>query len=160
MARERLPVDKLIDPAIDRVASTQGYFHPSNVVREVLQHGKLAAALKDARNRWGRFDEIVIRYIKSSVSTRLHTLKDSFGVRVFECYAAGESERRWLRFQALTLNDLRAVMQENRKLERQIHIKGENYQAFYDELVKLAAHKPDARVGEIYDRAIVNFHRN
>jgi len=160
VAYERLPVDKLIDPAIYAVAYSQGYFHPSDVVREVLKHQKLAAALKDARNRWGRFDEIVIRYIKSAVGSKLHTTKDTNGVRIYECYSAGESERRWLRFQALTLADLRAVMQENRKLERQIHIKGTNYQAFYDELQTLAAQKPNAVVGDIYDKAILKFQHN
>jgi hypothetical protein len=160
MARERLPVDKLIEPAIDRVAATQGYFHPSDVVRAVLQHGKLADALKDLRQQWGRFDEIVIRYIKTSVSSKLHTLKDTHGVRVYECYPAGEAERRWLRFRALTLNDLRAVIAANRKLERTIHVKGENYQAFYDELKLLTEQKPNAEVNDIYDRAIVHFHHN
>jgi hypothetical protein len=130
------------------------------VVRQVLKHQKLAAALKDARNRWGRFDEIGIRYIKSAVGSKLPTTKDTNGVRIYECYAAGESERRWLRFQALTFADLRAVMQENRKLERQIHIKGTNYQAFYDELKKLTDERPNAIMGDIYNKAILHFQRN
>ena len=73
----------------------------------------------------------------------------SYGIRVYECYGAGESERRWQPLRALTANTLRAVMRETRTQERQLKIKSAGYEHFLRELEKLGE---GATVGDVYDR--------
>jgi len=151
MTLQRTPLDRLIQPAVEHVAKQGGgYFKKSEVVAHLLRKNKFSALLADLRNRHGawQIDELILRYVVARIGSELQR-RDSLGIRVYECYAAGERERRWMPLQAMTANTLRAVMQETRTQARQLVIKGEGYQLFLTELEKLGE---DAIVGDVYEK--------
>ena len=151
MTQERTPIDKLIEPAVNKVAkTTKGYFLKSEVVNEIRGQrglGSALAKLKATYSVW-KFDQVIVRYIDRRVGEVL-AMKDFNGIRVYECYSTGNRERRWLRLRAMTADMLRAVMQETRVQARQLELKGAGYQFFIQELAKLA---PTATVDEVYDK--------
>jgi hypothetical protein len=107
------------------------FFYKSEVRSIMLRHKKLAEALRvigDQYAEWG-----------------------IEGVRVYECYGAGESERRWQPLRGMTRDTLLAVMRETRVQERQLNLKGRGYQEFIDALEKLG---PDATVADVYDEVV------
>ncbi len=125
-------------------------FLPREVIAEILNHRNLRRVLADIRNRYGevwKFDEIIRRHIQADVGRVLQE-RDSNGIRKYECYGAGERERRWMPLRVMTADSLRAVMRETRTQERHLHVKGEGYQFFLDELEKLG---PGATVDQVYD---------
>jgi hypothetical protein len=152
MTRQKTQIDNLIQPALQEVLkrSKGSYFRKSEVVAEVASYPRLQSVLQELRRRFGgwNIDEIVLRYAESKVGDTLQQ-KDAHGIRVYECYAAGSPERRWMPFQAMTATTLLAVMQETRTQARQLTLKGAGYELFYDELVKLDA---TATVADVYDR--------
>lgn len=153
---ERTAIDRIIEPSLRAVAQRKKgtFFYKSEVVAEVLGHRDLRKNLLDIQNRYGtkwRFDEIIRRYINQRIGVVLQQ-RDSNKVRVYECYGAGESERRWHPLRALTADTLRAVMRETRTQERQLNIKGAGYQYFLEELEKLG---PGATVNDVYDQAVL-----
>lgn len=153
MTLERTPLDRQIQPAVERVAARGGgYFKKSEVINTIMKQRRLAALLADLRTRHGawQIDQLVLRYIYGKVGTELQR-RDSNGIRIYECYAAGERERRWMPLRAMTSNTLRAVMQETRTQARQLQLKGEGYEYFLRELEKL---DEAATVDDIYDQVI------
>ncbi|MFZ0058728.1 MAG: hypothetical protein WAL35_01615 [Acidimicrobiales bacterium] len=146
------PIDRLIQPAIKKAAKSTSYFRKSEAVRTVLTNPKVVELLTDLRNRHGgwQIDQLVIRCIDAKVAQELQR-RDANGIRVYECYAAGERERRWLPLRAMTRDQLRAVMQATRTQARSLTLKGEGYQIFLDELEKLS---PTAVVNDVYDRVV------
>jgi hypothetical protein len=152
MTRQKTQIDNLIQPALQDVLkrSKGSYFRKSEVVAEVARHPKLQSILHELQRRFGgwNIDEIVLRYAEGKVGEMLQQ-KDAHGIRVYECYAAGGPERRWMPFRSMTADTLRAVMQETRTQARQLTLKGNGYELFYDELVKLDA---TATVADVYDR--------
>lgn len=152
--REKTKIDKLIEPAIQKVAkrTADTYFWKSSVVNEVLKNRQLAGIVTDLRTRYGawKLDQLMMRYIDSHVGHVLQQ-RDANGIRVYECYAVGKPERRWQPLRAMTANGLRSVMQQTRVQARQLTLKGEGYHIFLEELEKLG--QPDARVDEIYEKA-------
>jgi hypothetical protein len=149
-------IDRLIDPAIKKV-SKSSYFRKSEVVNQVLSHGELAKALRsvDKSHAGWNLSEIVHRYVYASVGHALQQ-KDSNGIRVYECYAAGESERRWMRLRAMTARELRLVIQETRTRERQMVVKRKAYEVFLDELEKLEA---GTKIGAVYDDVVAKIRK-
>lgn len=153
MTLQRTPIDKLIEPAVQKVAArTKGYFLKSEVVSEVRGYRSLGAALAQIKARYAtwKFDQVILRYIDTRVAQVLQ-VRDANGIRIYENYAAGNRERRWLPLRAMTADTLRAVMQETRVQARQLELKGEGYQFFLDELRKLP---PTARLDEVYDKVV------
>jgi len=148
---ERTPIDKLIEPAVQKVAkTTKGYFLKSEVVNEIRAQRGLGSALAKIRatyTEW-KFDQVILRYVDRRVGEVL-AMKDTNGIRVYECYGAGNRERRWLPLRAMTADMLRAVMQETRVQARQLEIKGAGYEFFIDALAKLPS---TATVGEVYEK--------
>ena len=153
MTLERTPLDRLVQPAVERVAARGGgYFTKSEVIVSITKQRRVAALLADLRIRHGawKVDALILRYILGKVGTELQR-RDSNGVRIYECYAAGQRERRWMPLRAMTAKALRAVMQETRTQARQLELKGEGYEYFLRELEKL---DEAATVGDIYDQVI------
>lgn len=153
MTLERTPLDRLIQPAVERVAARGGgYFKKSEVVLSIVKRDKVAALLADLRTRHGawQIDQLILRYINGKVGAEVQR-RDSNGVRIYECYAAGERERRWMPLRAMTANTLRAVMQETRTQARQLELKGEGYEYFLRELEKLSE---SATVDDVYEKVI------
>ncbi len=153
MTREQTPIDKLIDPAVVKVAKdTKSYFRKSEVVAEVTSNARVATVLKEVRSKYGgwKLDQLLLRYISDQVG-RVLQQHDANGIRVYECYAAQEKERRWMPLRAMTADHLRAVMQETRTQARSLELKGTGYQYFMEELEKL---NKNATVDEVYERAV------
>jgi hypothetical protein len=153
MTLERTPVDRLVQPAVERVAARGGgYFKKSEVVQAITKERRVSSLLTDLRTRHGawKIDQLILRYIDGRVGHILQ-MRDANGIRVYECYAAGEKERRWMPLRAMTANTLRAVMQETRTQARYLTIKGEGYQYFLTELEKLGE---EATVEDVYDKVI------
>ena len=153
MTLERTPLDRLVEPAVRRVAARGGgYFKKKKVVNALTREKRVTALLADLRTRHGawKIDQLILRYIDGKVGGELQR-RDSNGIRIYECYAAGERERRWMPLLAMTANTLRALMQETRTQARQLQLKGEGYEYFMKELEKL---DETATVGDVYDQVI------
>jgi hypothetical protein len=151
---EQTAIDKIIEPSLEAVIRRKKgpVFYKSEVQAQILKHSKLGEVLTTIRDDYGEWgiDEVVRRYINVKLGQVLQK-RDANGVRVYECYGAGESERRWQPLRALTRETLRAVMMETRTQERQLNIKGRGYQYFLDELEKLGE---DATVDDVYDKVV------
>jgi len=152
MTKPKTMIDRLIEPAIIRAAKRPGYFHKSQVVNEVLNSSKLGGMLVDIEKRYSGWDldEIIRRYITGRVGSVLQQ-RDSNGIRVYECYSASESERRWMPIRGMTVNHLRAVMQETRTQARHLEVKAAGYQMMIKELEKLS---DTAIVDQVYDKVV------
>jgi hypothetical protein len=152
VTRERTPLDRLIQPAVERVAARGAYFQKKEVVNTVSSDKKVGALLGDLRSRHGgwKIDQLIVRYIEAKVGEVLQ-MRDGNHIRVYECYAVGHGERRWMPLRAMNADTLRAVMQETRTQERQLHIKGAGYEYFLNELEKLGK---GATVNDVYDQVI------
>ena len=126
--REVTGIDKLIDPAIKKVARGTSYFRKSAVKNEVLATSSLKTALRSLDNNhpeW-QFGEVIHRYVEAAVGHALQQ-KDANGIRVYECYAAHESERRWMKLRSMTAAQLRLVIAETHTRERQMVVKRKGY---------------------------------
>lgn len=135
------PFDKQIVGAIAKLAATEPYFkrpEVEKIVRGQRKSTKIPPHIQEQIND---------RYFLSRISELLR-VRDSFGIRVYENYADGSGERRWMLVRAMGLKHLRSVVQETRVQERDLHIKGEGYEFFVRELEKLG---PKARVDDVYD---------
>jgi len=152
MAQERTPLDRLIDPAVERVGKSRSYFKKSEVIAEVRKNRALNRMLTEMRNKYRawKFDQIIVRYMEGAIGSVLQR-RDANGIRIYECYSVGSRERRWQPLRAMTLTTLRAVMAEARTQARQLELKGEGYEYFEKELEKLG---PNARVEQVYDQAV------
>lgn len=152
--QQRTKIDNLIEPALLKVAKRASpYFGKSAIINEVTNNKALAAILADLRDRYGawKIDQLILRYIDSHVGHALQQ-RDANGIRVYECYGAGESERRWQPLRALTADKLRLVMRQTRREAAQLERKGEGYHIILEELERLR--RPDATVDDVYERAL------
>ena len=152
MTKPQTMIDRLIEPAVRKSAQRPGYFRKSQVVNEVLNSSKLGKMLADIERRYPGWDlhEIIGRYITGRVGSVLQQ-RDSNGIRVYECYSTGESERRWMPIRAMTVDHLRAVMTETRKQARHLEIKASGYELMIKELEKLS---DTATVDQVYDKVV------
>lgn len=153
MTLERTPIDKLIEPAIQKVAqTTKGHFVKAEVLNELRAQRGLGSALAKIRATYAnwKFDQVILRYIDMRVGQVLQ-MRDSNGVRVYECYSTGHRERRWNLLRAMTLKDLRGVMNDTRTQARKLELKGAGYEYFAELLDALP---PTATVDEVYDEAL------
>ena len=118
-----------------------------------MDNKHLAKVLTDLRTKHGawKLDQLIKRYVDTRVGQALQQ-RDANGIRVYECYAVGKPERRWLPLRAMTAVTLRNVMQQTRVQARQLSVKGEGYHILLDELEKLG--QPNATVDEVYDKVI------
>lgn len=153
MSKQHTKIDNLMASKLNEIAkvakSLSRYFHKSWIVEAVINDKKFARVLNDLRSQhkpWG-IDQIIRGYIEYSVGQMLQQ-RDAHKVRVYECYGAGEPERRWLPLRAMTVDNLRLVIQQTRALTRRLTLKGEGYQQLLEELEKLG---PNATVDEAYE---------
>ena len=153
MARKKTYLDQQVAPAIEKVVKKSGgsYFTKKDVVDQIRRVKRVASLLSDLRRRHAGMDadEIVLRYIESAVGSALQK-RDSNGLRVYECYSAGEPQRRWMPLRAMTADQLRVAMQEARTGARQLHLKAEGYQLILEELEKY----PGSTVDDVYDDVV------
>ena len=156
MTKQKTKIDNLIEPALLKVARrTTSYFSKSDILNEVMNNKHLAKVLTDLRNKYGewKLDQLIKRYVGTRVGQALQQ-RDTNGIRVYECYAVGKPERRWLPLRAMTAVTLRNVMQQTRVQARQLTVKDEGYHILLAELEKLG--QPNATVDDVYDKVIKN----
>jgi hypothetical protein len=145
-------IDRIIEPALEKVIKNHpgGYFYKSEIAAEVLKHRTLAQVIANLaavfEARW-QLDEVLKAHVNARISEALR-VRDSNKLRIYECYGAGESERRWLPLRALTAANLRVILRETKTQERQLNIKSAGYEHFLRELEKLG---PAATVNDVYD---------
>jgi len=145
-------IDRIVEAALAKVVARRpGFFYKSEIAAEVLKHTALNQAVTNISTlfdaRW-RFDEVIKAHINNQIAEALR-VRDSNKIRIYECYGAGESERRWLPLRGLTASNLRVIMRETKTQERQLKIKSAGYEHFLRELEKLG---PKATVNDVYDR--------
>ena len=154
MARKKTYIDSQIEPAIEKIVKESGasYFTKKDVVDQIKKVRKVASLLNDLQKRHSGVgaDEIVVRYIETAVGQALQK-KDANGLRVYECYSAGERQRRWMRLRAMTADQLRVAMQAANRGARELQVKAEGYQLILDELEK---GPPGATVDDVYDEVV------
>lgn len=154
MARKKTYIDSQIEPAIEKVVKKSGasYFTRKDVVDQIKKVRRVSSLLDDLQRRHAGVgaDEIVLRYIDDAVGRALQK-KDANGLRVYECYSAGERQRRWMRFRAMTADQLRVAMQAANRGARELQLKAEGYQLILDELEK---GPPGATVDDVYDEVV------
>lgn len=161
MPRERTAIDKLADSAVDVVVGKSEqrgtYFFKEEIVTELMTRRNLLNVLTEIRNRYRGWNlyEMLIRQIETTIGHALQK-RDVNGIRIYECYSTpGDSRRRWMRTRSLTTDTLRAVMEQTRTKEREMHVKGERYEiALYhmENLEKQTGKK--VRFGEVYDEVV------
>ena len=154
MARKKTYLDSQIEPAIEKIVKESGasYFTKKDVVDQIKKIRKVAHLLNDLQKRHSGVgaDEIVVRYIETAVGQALQK-KDENGLRVYECYSAGERQRRWMPLRAMTADQLRVAMQAADRGARELQVKAEGYQLILDELEK---GPPGATVDDVYDEVV------
>ena len=154
MARRKTYLDSQIEPAIEKVVRKSGasYFTKKDVVDQIKKVRKVSSLLDDLQRRHAGVgaDEIVLRYIETAVGQALQK-KDANGLRVYECYSAGERQRRWMRLRAMTADQLRVAMQAADRGARELQLKAEGYQLILNELEK---GPPGATVDDVYDEVV------
>lgn len=152
MANARLFIRELIDQAVEKVAKNKkGGFFKSDVMRELRKNKPLNDALKfvhaEYNGQW-QLGDLLLRQINSMIGDAL-SVRDDNKIRLFESYSIpGKREYRYIRLRAMTKAMLLNVMREARTQERQLQLKGENYQFFMDALDKLGE---DATIDQVYD---------
>lgn len=149
MAKKMSPhLDKLIREALKEIESKRGYWHKGDITRLVYANDALKKKLSalDGMGNGYNFGGLVRSQIEAMVGGVMQE-RDSYGIRRYECYAAGERERRWQPLQAMTKDVLLAVARETRTQERVLHIKGAGYNLFIEALEKLG---PSATVKDVY----------
>lgn len=154
MARRKTYLDSQIEPAIEKVVRKSGasYFTKKDVVDQIKKVRRVSSLLDDLQRRHAGVgaDEIVLRYIETAVGQALQK-KDANGLRVYECYSAGERQRRWMRLRAMTAEQLRVAMQAADRGARELQLKAEGYQLILNELEK---GPPGATVDDVYDEVV------
>jgi hypothetical protein len=141
-------LDRLIREALKEIESKRPYWHKGEIANAVYSNAALKKKLAalDAMGNGYNFGGLVRSQIENMVGAVMQE-RDSYGIRRYECYAAGERERRWQPLQAMTRDVLLAVTRETRTQERVLHIKGAGYNMFLEALDKLGA---DATVADVY----------
>ena len=153
MARKKTYLDNQIEPALEKVVKrSASYFTKKDVVDQIKRVRKVASLLDDLQRRHAGVgaDEIVLRYIDTAVGQALQK-KDANGLRVYECYSAGERQRRWMLLRAMTADQLRVAMQAADRGARELRVKAEGYQLILAELEK---RPPGATVDNVYDEVL------
>jgi len=150
MAKKQMSpqLDKLIRAALKEVEAKRPFWHKSDVTRVVYQNDALRNKLKtlDGMGNGYNFGGLVRSQILNMVGAVMQE-RDAYGIRRYECYGAGENERRWQPLQAMTKAQLLAVTRETRTQARTLQIKGAGYELFIEALEKL----PDtATVKDVY----------
>jgi hypothetical protein len=151
--QERTPLHRVIDESITAIAAVGPYFTKNDVMAECYRRGGRAYAegIADVRKRHGRlrFADIIERWMTQQIGKALQQ-RDGNKLRVYECYRS-DKEVRWQPLREMTANTLRMVMAQTRTQEREMHIKGEGYQALLFELESIGA---NATVDQVYDTAL------
>lgn len=154
MARKKTYLDSQIEPAIEKVVKEVGasYFTKKDVMDQIKKVRRVSSLLNDLQKRHSGVgaDEIVVRYIENAVGQALQK-KDANGLRVYECYSAGERQRRWMPLRAMTADQLRVAMQAADRGARELQVKAEGYQLILAELEK---RPPGAIVDNVYDEVL------
>ena len=153
MARKKTYLDNQIEPALEKVVKrSASYFTKKDVVDQIKRVRKVSSLLDDLQRRHAGVgaDEIVLRYIDTAVGQALQK-KDANGLRVYECYSAGERQRRWMLLRAMTADQLRVAMQAADRGARELRVKAEGYQLILAELEK---RPPGATVDNVYDEVL------
>jgi len=149
MAKTSPHLDRLIRSALRDVESSQGYWHKSDIARRVYTNDALKKKLSqlDGMGNGYNFGGLVRHQIDAMIGGVMQD-RDAYRIRRYECYSAGERERRWQPLQAMTTDVLRAVTRETRTQERVLKIKGSGYEMFLEALEELG---PEATVSDVYD---------
>src|SRR5438552_1611872 len=106
MSRGRSKIDDIVYSAVHKVATTQGFFHKSDALGEVLKQPFITRMKTDLRRIDGEMEEMFMGCINEKIGRELR-VKDENGIRVFESYAGGERERRYQPLRWMHLQEIR-----------------------------------------------------
>jgi hypothetical protein len=151
MGKQHTPIDKLVESAVESL-SKASYFTKTEVRRDVLKHKNLSGFLVDVGKRYPgwKFDQAIIAHVDEVISVAVRQT-DAHGIRLYECYAVGNRDRRYMRLRAMKANQLRAAIQETRVQARKLDIKVRVLEYYLDLVEKVG---PNASVGDVYDKAL------
>jgi len=143
-------LDQRITTALRQVQD-QPYFYKSEVAAALFGMRDVAEMLKGLRKRYPewRLDQIVRRDVETQIGRRLQD-KDRRGIRLYECYAVGGPERRWMLFTSMPAEALQKVINETRELGSRIDRKI----ALYTRLHAVCLARPGATVGDVIDEVL------
>lgn len=151
MAKKKMSphLDKLIRAALKEIEGKRPYWHKGEIAHVVYANPALKKKMAqlDAMGNGYNFGGLVRSQIEAMIGAVMQE-RDAYGIRRYECYSAGERERRWQPLQAMTRDVLLSVTRETRTQERVLHIKGTGYEMFIDALDKLG--RADATVKDVY----------
>ena len=149
MTQERGPIENLIDEAIKIVAKdTEAFFVKSEILVHVRNHPRMDRVLTSSDKEWPGMEAYTVRGLTRDIGRALQ-VKDSNGVRIYECYATGSGERRWLPLRAMTLAVFDVVIAQTSTQKIQMGRKLSTYQTIRDQLAKLEA---GATIEQVYDK--------
>ena len=121
MARNIRHIQQVVSAAIEAHGGT--WFHKREIVNEVSQDLQIASVLtrlNRMKPSW-QLDEIFRKEIEGYITDYLQqtqtiaqTAAGPLTWRVYECYAAGERQRRWQRLDGMTADDLRVCIAARR----------------------------------------------
>jgi hypothetical protein len=151
MAKKKMSphLDKLIRGGLKQVEAQRAHWHKSDITKLVYQNEGLKKRLHqlDGMGNGYNFGGLVRTQIEGMVGAVMQE-RDAYGIRRYECYAAGERERRWQPLRGMTKDILLAVTRETRTQERVLQIKGAGYEMFIQALEQLG---PEATVEDVYN---------
>lgn len=125
MTYERPVIYQMIEPTIQHLAETRGYFRKVEVVNEILNMRNVGREFAKMPTGFG-FPVCVIHDLEAEVGRQLQR-KDSRGLRRYECYTDGTGYR-WLRTGVMNASQLRTVAQGRRTQSRRMDKIAEAYE--------------------------------
>jgi hypothetical protein len=151
MAKKKMSpqLDRLIRESLKKVEGERSYWHKGDITKCVYANEALKKKLTalDGMGNGYNFGGLVRSQVEAMIGSVMQE-RDAYGIRRYECYGAGERERRWQPLQAMTRDILLAVTRETRTQARVLTIKGSGYEMFIEELKKLG---DDATVADVYE---------
>jgi Zn-dependent M32 family carboxypeptidase len=135
----RTALEHIIAEKIENIAERRGHFNKTDILHEVLSDSRLAGVVKGLYEKFDRkwhLDVVFTRYVRSRLAAILQSTRDKNGLRMYESYSAGESQRRWQPLRYMTKSTLRVVVAERRTLHGQIGVQIKRYEIILEALEK------------------------
>lgn len=143
-------IDRLVIRCVRDVAQRPSYFTKQEVVREVLGRHDLGTVLREIRQGHPGYglDQCIVGYVGARVSEELQQ-RDTYGIRLYECYRDGQGTFRWRQLKTMTRKDLDRVLTSIDTHIDHLQGKRQTYRAFREALVGTAK-----TVGDIYEQVV------
>ena len=151
MNKAKGAVELIIDMIIlDVSKKSDAYFFKNEVLMLAMNNKAIAQAREMLRKIKPDFEAFFVKSMNTYIGKALQA-RDSQGLRVYECYAAGDPERRWMRFTSMNAEHIRSVLSATKRQGEEIMTKAEVLEVF---LVALEAVGSNATVIEVYGAVV------